>query len=1088
MIDRLLDASVRFRWAVVALTVIVAAYGVLQLLRLPIDAVPDITNKQVQVNVSAPAYGPLDMERLVTFPVETTLAGIPGLDYTRSISRNGFAQVTAVFEEDVDIYFARQQVAERLAQADESLPEGVDPQMGPVSTGLGEVLMWSVSYAPNATAKNPRIGGRPGLQSDGSYLTVDGERLTDEVAKLAYLRTIQDWVVRPQLRTVEGIAGIDSIGGYEKQFVVQPDPGRLAGYGISFSELADALERANISVGANFVERGGEAFLVRADARIRHIDEIARTTVANRNGVPVTVGDVATVRIGGELRTGAASIDGRETVIGTALMLAGGNSRIVADAAAERLEEVSQSLPPGIVVTPVYNRSSLVDATIGTVEKNLAEGALLVIAVLFFLLGNIRAAIIATLVIPISFLMMAIGMNRFGLTGNLMSLGALDFGLIVDGSIIIVENCLRRFAERQHHEGRLLTLNERLHEVFEASREMIKPTIYGQAIIFLVFAPLLTFTGVEGKMFTPMAATVMLALAGAFVLSLTFVPAMVAILIRGKVQETEAKPIAWIKTRYEPLLRRVVVRPWPWIGAGVGTFVLAALLFTTLGREFIPQLDEGDLAIQTLRIPSTSLDQSREMQLRVEKAISSLPEVAYIYSKTGTAEVATDPMPQNISDAFVILKPRDEWPEDVGSKEEVVERIEGKMETLTGNAYEISQPIEMRFNELIAGVRGDIAVKVFGDDMDQLEQVAGRVAAVMGQVEGSADLRVEQTGGFPTLDVQFDRDAISRYGLSIEDVTDTVAAALGGREAGLVFEGDRRFDIVVRLDNETRDDLEAVGALPVMLPATGVGPRQSVPLRQLARFEISEGVNQVSREDGQRRVVVQANVRGRDLGSYVSEVQDRVAEEVELPPGVFIRWGGQFENLQAATQRLSIMVPLVFVAIFVLLFVALRGVRPALAIYSAIPLALAGGVFGLALTGLPFSISAAVGFIALSGIAVLNGLVLMSSVEEMRAAGMPTDQAIQESALKRLRPVLMTALVAALGFVPMALATGRGAEVQKPLAIVVIGGLITSTVLTLFVLPAISHLLLRARGKTHHVGEYEDVDRFGGSLPAEPAK
>lgn len=1085
MIDRLLDAAIRFRWAVVIITLMVAVYGAFQLVKLPIDAVPDITNKQVQVNIAAPQFGPLDMERLVTFPIETTLAGIPGLDHTRSISRNGFAQVTAVFDEDVDLYFARQQVAERLAQAGESLPAGVQPQMGPVSTGLGEVLMWSVNYAPNATAENPRIAGRPGFQPDGSYLTIDGERLADEVSRLAYLRTIQDWVVRPQLRTVEGVAGVDSIGGYEKQFVVQPDPGRLAGYGISFSELADALERANISVGANFIERGGEAFLVRADARIRHIDEIERTTVANRDGVPVTVGDVATVRVGGELRTGAASINGRETVIGTALMLADGNSRIVADAVADRLQEVSRSLPPGITVTPVYNRSTLVEATISTVEENLLLGALAVIAMLFWLLGNIRAAIIAALVIPLSFLMMAIGMNRYGVSGNLMSLGALDFGLIVDGSIIIIENCLRRLAERQHHEGRLLTLPERLHEVFEASKEMVRPTIYGQAIILLVFAPLLTFTGVEGKMFTPMAITVMLALVGAFILSLTFVPAMVAILIRGRVAEKEVRAVVWVKDRYEPVLRRVVAKPWPWIGAGVGTFVLAGLIFTTLGREFIPQLNEGDLSLQSIRIPSTSMGQSLDMQLRVERAISALPEVAYIYSKTGTAEVATDPMPQNISDAFVILKPEDQWPAEIDSREEVVERIEEAMSNLTGNAYEVSQPIEMRFNELIAGVRGDIAVKVFGDNLEQLERVASRVAAVMGQVEGTADLRVEQTAGFPTLDVQFDRDAIARYGLSIEDVTDTVAAALGGREAGLVFEGDRRFDIVVRLDNATRDNLEAVGALPVMLPETGSGPRRSVPLRQLAQFQTSEGVNQVSRENGQRRVVVQANVRGRDLGSYVAAVQERVAAEVDLPPGVFIQWGGQFENLQAASARLGIVIPVVFALIFGILFVALRGVMPALAVYSAVPLGLAGGVFGLALSGLPFSISAAVGFIVLSGVTVLNGLVVMTSIRQRIEAGMAVDEAVTNGMMERVRAVLITGIVPAVGFIPMAVATGRGAEVQKPLAIVVISGLIVATMLTLFVLPAISHLLLRVRGKRHEPGEYQDVDALGSPLPAE---
>jgi len=1081
MIDRLLDAAIRFRWAVLFLTLAVAAYGAFQLFKLPIDAVPDITNKQVQVNVAAPQFSPLDMERLVTFPVETSLAGIPGLDYTRSISRNGFAQVTAVFDESVDIYFARQQVAERLAQARESLPEGAEPQMGPVSTGLGEVLMWSVDFDPRA----PRVAGRPGFQPDGAYLTPEGERLTDQVSRLAYLRTIQDWVIRPQLRTVTGVAGVDSIGGYEKQFIVQPDPSRLAAYGISFSELSQALERANLSVGANFIQRGGEAFLVRADARIRHADEISRASIATRNGVPVTVGNVATVRVGGELRTGAASTNGRETVVGTALMLAGGNSRIVAEAVSERLTEVSRSLPPGVIATPLYNRSTLVEATISTVEKNLAEGALLVIAALFWLLGNIRAAIIAALVIPLSFLMMAIGMNEYGVSGNLMSLGALDFGLIVDGSIIIIENCLRRLAERQHHEGRLLSLSERLHEVYEASREMVRPTIYGQAIILLVFAPLLTFTGVEGKMFTPMAITVILALVGAFILSLTFVPAMVALLIRGKVAEKEVRAIRWVKEKYEPLLGRVIARPWPWIGAGVGTFVAAGLLFTTLGQEFIPQLDEGDLSVQALRIPSTSLEQSLAMQRQIERAVSSLPEVAFVYSKTGTAEVATDPMPQNISDAFVILRPRAQWPADVTSKDQIIERIEERIRTLAGNAYEVSQPIEMRFNELIAGVRGDVAIKVFGDDLETLERVAGQVASVMNGVQGTADLRVEQTAGFPTLDVQFNRDAISRYGLTVEEVADTVAAALGGRESGLVFEGDRRFDIVVRLDNATRDNLDAVGALPVMLPERGAGPRLSVPLRELARFQISEGVNQVSRENGQRRVVVQANVRGRDLGSFVQEAQAQVAERVQLPPGVFIQWGGQYENLQAASARLSIVIPVVFLLIFGILFVALKGVAPAAAVYSAVPLGLAGGVFGLAASGLSFSISAAVGFIVLSGVTVLNGLVVMTAIRQRIDDGLPVDRAVHEGMMERVRAVIITGVVPAIGFVPMAIATGRGAEVQKPLAIVVIAGLVVATLLTLFVLPAISHLLLKLRRKPHVPGEYEGEDAFGREAPLE---
>jgi heavy metal efflux system protein len=1059
MIERLLRTSIRFRWAVVLLTALVAAFGVSQLLKVPIDAVPDITNKQVQINTVAPALGPLDMERLVTFPVETAMAGIPGLESTRSISRNGFSQVTAIFEDGTDLYFARQQVAERLTAASESLPEGVEPRMGPVTTGLGEVFMYVVEYAPAGTRDVPRIAGRPGPQPDGSYLTPEGERLTDETAKLAYLRTVQDWILRPQLTSVEGIAGVDSIGGYEKQYVVQPDPSRMATLGVSFTELAEALERANVSVGANFYERGGEAFLVRADGRIRTLDEIARATVTTRGGVPIAVRDIADVRIGGDLRTGAATEDGEEIVVGTALMRAGGNSRTVAAAVGDRLEELTRSLPPGIVVHPVLDRSKLVDATISTVEENLLIGALLVIAILFWLLGNIRAAIIATLVIPLSFLLMAIGMNATGTSGNLMSLGALDFGLIVDGSIIIIENALRRLAQRQHAEGRLLSLAERLEEVFQASREMIRPTIYGQAIIFLVFAPLLTFTGVEGKMFSPMATTVMLALAGAFILSLTFVPAMVAILVRGKVDEKEVRAITWTKQRYAPVLDRALARPWPVIGAGVGIFAAAALLFTQLGREFIPQLDEGDIAILSARVPSTSLDQSLEFQRRIERAVASLPEVEHMFAKTGTAEAALDPMPQNISDSFIILKPKDQWPAGVNSKEDVIERVEAKLKPLVGNAYEMSQPIELRFNELIAGVRSDVAVKIYGDDLEALGRVGQQVAGVLRTVPGAADVKVEQTEGFPTLDVQFDRDAIARYGLTLQEVSDTVAAALGGREAGIVFEGDRRFDVVVRMPNTARNDLEAIGALPVDVENGGSG--FAVPLRQLARFSLSDGLNQVSRENGKRRVIVQANVRGTDLGSFVAEARDKIADQVQLPAGSFVEWGGQYENLQAASRRLTLVVPAVFALIFLLLYLALGKVRPALAIYSAIPLALAGGVFALALAGLPFSISAAVGFIALSGIAVLNGLVLMSSVVDMQAAGRPLEAAIRESALTRLRPVLMTALVASFGFVPMALATGQGAEVQKPLATVVIGGLITSTVLTLLVLPAITKLLLR---------------------------
>ncbi|MHB9880677.1 efflux RND transporter permease subunit [Pacificimonas sp. ICDLI1SI03] len=1050
----ILDVAVRFRWAIIVLTVFAAIYGAFNLVRLPIDAVPDITNTQVQINTSAAALSPSQVETQVTFPIETGLAGIEGLEMTRSISRNGFSQVTAIFEEGTDLYFARQQVNERLAPIGASLPEGAEPTMGPISTGLGEVLMYTIEYE-HPGGKGATTGGRTGWQSDGSFITERGDRLESEVAKSAYLRTVQDWVVAPLMRSIDGVAGVDSIGGFEKQFLVQPDPARLTGYGLSFDSLIDALEAANLAAGANFVDRADEALLVRVDARLGSIADIEEAVIATREGVPIRIGDVADVEIGGDLRTGAASLNGEEAVVGTVLMRAGENSRTVAAGAAERLEEVRASLPDGVVAEIVYNRSSLVDATISTVEKNLLEGALLVIAVLFLLLGNIRAAIITALVIPVSMLMAAVGMNRLGVSGNLMSLGALDFGLIVDGAVIIVENSVARLAARQHREGRLLTLGERLTETRLAAQEMIKPTVYGQAIIFLVFAPLLTFTGVEGKTFSPMAITMMLALASAFVLSLTFVPAMIAVLLNKKLTEKEVKPIRWAKERYGPAVRKVIARPWPMIGAGVGLFTVAVFVFGFLGSEFTPQLDERDIAVQSLRIPSTSLERSLAMQRRVEDRLEEFPQVDLVFSRTGTAEVASDPMPPNASDAYVILKPRDEWPDPDLPKDELVGEMESALGGLIGNLYEFSQPIELRFNELIAGVRGDVAVKLYGDDLTALTEAAGEVAGVLRGVEGAADVKVQQVTGFPTLDIAFDRPTIARYGLTVEEVAQSVAIALGGRPAGLVFEGDRRFDVVVRLEDATRDDFDQLGALPIVLE-NGV----TVPLRTLADFQVVDGLAEVRREQGRRLVIVSANVRERDLGSFVEEAQEGVAAGVDMPPASFIEWGGQYQNLQAAQARLAIVVPVCFALVLLLLFMALGGWVPALAVFSAIPMALAGGVFALALRGLPFSVSAAVGFIALSGVAVLNGLVMMTAIRQRLDSGMPLDEAIADGALARLRPVLMTALVASLGFVPMAIATGTGAEVQRPLATVVIGGLITATALTLFVLPAIARLVL----------------------------
>ncbi|MBN8814124.1 MAG: CusA/CzcA family heavy metal efflux RND transporter [Sphingomonas sp.] len=1055
MIARILSISVRMRWLVAALTLIVIGFGLWQITKLPIDAVPDVTNRQVQISTFAPTLGPVDIEKQVTFPVETALAGIPGLEITRSFSRNGFSQVTAVFTDSTDIYFARQQVTERLAQAKDSLPVGVQPNLAPLSTGLGEIFFYSVAFRHPDGKGIKAVDGKPGWQSDGSYLTPEGERLTTELAKAAYLRTVQDWIIRPQMRNVKGVAGVDSNGGYVKQYLVEPNLNALATYGLSITELADALERANLSAGSNYVRRAGESFLVRADARLKSIADIEEAVVATRAGTPVRVKDVGQVVIGGAVRTGSGSRMGSEAVISTVLMLVGSNSRIVATSAAEKLTLVNKSLPPDIFAEPVYNRSKLVNATIATVEKNLTEGALLVIVVLFLLLGNIRAALITAAVIPVTMLMTAAGMNGLGVSGNLMSLGALDFGLIVDGAVIIVENALRRLAERQEHEGRLLTREERMEETTLAAQEMVRPTVYGQLIIFLVFVPLLTFQGVEGKTFSPMAITLMVALASAFVLSLTFVPAMIALLIKGKVRETEVKPIRWFKEKYAPLLQRAVTRPLPFILGGAGVFVAAILCFGLLGEEFMPQLDEKDITVTNFRVPSASIDQSTQMQLKIEDALKSLPEAALVFSKNGNADLGTDPMPPNASDTYFIPKPESEWPADVHSKEDILKRIEAKMKPLIGNRTEIQQPIQMRFNELIAGVRADVAVKLYGDDLDAMSQQAKRIAGVLRTIPGAGDVSAEQTDGAPTFDVKIDRQAVARYGLSVEEVANTVAAALGGREAGLLFEGDRRFSVVVRLPDAQRDDLETLGAIPVMLPAAEGQVARSIPLREVARFSYTNGLNQVSRENGKRMVTVQVNVRGRDLGGFVDEAQAKI-NSLQLPAGMYTAWGGTFESLQSARLRLMIVVPIVFVAIFGLLYMALGGVGRAAIVFSAVPMALAGGVFALLLRGIPFSITAAVGFIALSGVAVLNGLVMMSAIRKYQDDGADEDDAIVNGAMERVRPVLMTALVASLGFVPMALATGTGAEVQRPLATVVIGGLITSTALTLLVLPAIA--------------------------------
>ncbi|MEE2848790.1 MAG: CusA/CzcA family heavy metal efflux RND transporter [Pseudomonadota bacterium] len=1067
MFKLIIEASVRFRWFIVLATALVASVGLFELTKLPIDAVPDITNRQVQINTIAPALAPEQMERQVTYPLETAMAGIPGLQSTRSLSRNGFSQVTVIFTDQTDIYFARQQVAERMAQARENLPDGVEPGLAPITTGLGEVLMWTVDFKPFNSA-NVAKAGQPGWQPGGAYLTPEGELLTTPQARATYLRTVQDWIIAPRMRTAKGLAGVDVNGGYVKEYAVRPDAARLASYGLSLNDLIVALERANTQAGAGYVQRAGEALTVRTDALAQTIPDLAQAPVTNRNGLVVRVADVATVEIGQAPRLGGASRDGHEAVVGTALMLAGGNSRTVAQAAAARLEEVSASLPPSVIAEPVLNRSALVNKTIATVARNLIEGALLVIVVLFLLLGNIRAATITALMIPISFLFAIIGMNRFGISGNLMSLGALDFGLLVDGAVVVVENTLLMLSQRRADLGRMLTRRERLEVAGAAARQMVKPAAFGQLIILLVFTPLLMLEGVEGKTFIPMGATVMLALVGAFIFSFTFVPAMTALIVRdpkkvhvnakGEAEEHETFILRFARKWIEPAIRAAVARPKVVLISALGALAIGVVTFTTLGREFIPTLDEGDIAMQALRVPSASLEQSLAMQMALERAIKAQPEVKTMFARTGTAEAAVDPMPPNISDAVIVLKDRKEWPNPNLSKEDLLKRLEEVSARQIGNSFEFSQPIELRFNELISGVRTDLAVMVYGDDFAQLQATADQVANVLRQTQGSADVRVEQASGLPTLTVSVDRFAAANYGLSAADVSEAVSAAIGGQAAGQIFERDRRYDVVVRLPDAARNDPAALAALPITT-STGV----TVPLSSVARIQVAEGHNQISRNDGSRRMVVQANVRGRDLGGFVADAQTRVEQQVKLPTGYSLTWGGQFENLKRAEQRLGLVIPIVFVLIGVLLFMALGSFAEAGLVFACVPLALVGGAVALLLRGMPFSVSAAVGFIAVSGVATLNGLVLMQAIRDRLQSGLEPVRAAIEGASSRLRAVLTTAMVAIVGFIPMALAHGAGAEVQKPLATVVIGGLLTATALTLLVLPTFAAKAVKHR-------------------------
>ena len=1043
MLERILRISIHQRGLILLAVLAMAALGIYNYQRLPIDAVPDITNIQVQINTPATGYSPIEAEQRVTFPIEMAMAGLPNLEYTRSISRYGLSQVTVIFKDGTDIYLVRQLVNQRIQEARSRLPVGIVPTMGPISTGLGEIFMWTV---------NADKGAR---KPDGAaYNSTD-------------LREIQDWVIKPRLRTVKGVTEVNSIGGFVKQFHVAPYPEKLISLGLTLQDVIAALERNNLNVGAGYIEKSGEQNLVRVPGQIANLQDIGEIILGSRQGVPVRINDVADVLIGKELRSGAATQNGEEVVVGTAHMLIGENSRTVSIAAAEKLSEISLSLPPGITVIPVYNRTTLVDKAIRTVSNNLLEGAALVIMVLFISLGNLRAALITALIIPLSMLFTLSGMVASHVSANLLSLGALDFGIIVDGAVIIVENCIRRLSHEQSRLGRELTSSERFAVVFDASKEVRRALLFGQLIIMVVYLPVFALSGVEGKMFHPMAYTVLLALLGAMILSITFVPAAVALFLSGKVTETESSTVTWAKKVYLPALNSAMCNKGLTVTIAVLIVVLSGLLTTRMGSEFIPSLDEEDIALHAIRIPGTSLTTSIEMQNELEEMIKTFPEVDRVFTKIGTAEIATDPAPPNLADVFIILKPKSEWPGPHQTKAELITAMEETIRKVPGNNYEFTQPIQMRFNELLSGVRSDVAIKVFGDDLDTLLSVGEQIEKILETVPGAADVRIEQITGLPVLSIQMDRSKMARYGLNGADVQDAIVIAVGGRNAGMIFEGDRRFELQVRLPEQQRSDIETLKRLPIRLPAANMGGGMNVPvtgptayvaLGEVATLQITQGPNQVSRENGKRRVVVTANVRGRDIGSFVKEAETLIAKKVDIPSGYWTTWGGQFEQLILAAQRLQIVIPIALGLVFLLMYTMLGSLRDSFLVFTAVPLAITGGILALWLRDIPLSISAGVGFIAMSGVAVLDGLVLLSFIRSLREEGMTLDDSIRTGSLLRLRPVLITTWIETLGFLPMALSTGTGAEVQRTLATVMVGSTLSQSLLTLLVLPVLYQL------------------------------
>ncbi len=1034
MLESIIRFSIKRKLLVLVMVLAVAGLGIWNFTKLPIDAVPDITNVQVMINTEAPGYTPLEIEQRVTFPLETALAGLPGLTYTRSVSRYGLSQVVAIFNDQTDVYFARQLVNERLSAARAELPMGLEPQLGPIATGLGEIFMFTVDAKPGAT------------HPDGSAITPMD------------LRTVHDWTIRPQLMRVPGVVEVNPIGGFEREILVAFKPEKLLAFGLTQADVVTAIANNNQNQGAGFIEQNGAQWLLRIPGQAADLDAVAHIPLKSTKGATLYIKDVADVQNGQGLRTGAATQNGREVVMSTVFMLIGENSRTVAHAVGEKLKEINTTLPEGIVATAVYDRTKLVDKTLQTVQTNLLEGAALVILVLFVLLGNFRAAFLTALVIPFAMLMTVTGMVQTRVSANLMSLGALDFGLLVDGAIIIVENCLRRLSQAGETP---LPLKERLELVFEATSEVIRPALFGVFIITAVYLPIFALEGVEGKMFHPMAITVVIALLSAMLLSVTFVPATIALLFRKPVKEKHSPLIRGAAALYRPALGWVLKGRWVVVLAATALVVLFGYQATKLGSEFAPNLDEGDIAMHALRIPGTSLSQAIALQETLEDKIKQMPEVERVFAKIGTADVATDAVPPSVADNFIILKPREQWPNPNKPKAQIVEELAELVKPIPGNRYEFLQPIQMRFNELLAGVRSELAIKVFGDDFDTLTALGGEIESAIAQVEGIADIQVEQTTGLPMLNIIPNHTKLMQHGISIAQLQSQVATAMGGTVASKFYQGDRRSDIVVRLGESRRQDLRALNYLPIQLP-----DGHNIPLKELASLELVSGANQINRENGKRRVVVTANVRGRDLGSFVADIQHAISDKVALPAGYWLEYGGTYQKLQSASKRLSIVVPITLLMIIGLLVLALNAFKDALIIFTGVPLALTGGVAALLLRDIPFSISAAVGFIALSGIAILNGLVMVSFIRELRREGLSLRNAIFDGALTRLRPVLTTALVASLGFIPMALNTGIGSEVQRPLATVVIGGIISSTLLTLFVIPALYRIL--HKDKTSH--------------------